>query len=33
MNQLAWFGIAFVAIVVGAVGFSAIGLYMMGPPK
>ena len=30
MNQLAWLGLAFLAIVVGTVGFSAIGLWWMG---
>lgn len=30
MSQLAWLGIALVAIVVGTVGFSAFGLWWMG---
>ena len=30
MNQLAWLGLAFLAIVVCTVGFSAIGLWWMG---
>ena len=30
MTQLAWLGITFAAIVIGTVGFSAIGLWWMG---
>jgi hypothetical protein len=33
MSQLAIAGIAFVAILGGAIAFSAIGLWYMGPPK
>jgi hypothetical protein len=30
MSQLAWLVIAFLAIIVGTVGFSAVGLWWMG---
>lgn len=31
MTQIAWLAVAFVAIIAGTVGFSAIGLWYLGP--